>query len=467
MKWIKTIRARFALWLTALILAFLVAFGGFVYVSLSISLRAAVDDTLALSAEQTAANLNVENGYIQLSEEITPDESDSEAFTARGLTSIVLAQDGSIIQSAGIYRSQPAPIANTASQGTFFTLPESSETDHIRVYILPILDNHQVVGWVQTMKSLSEVEDSLHRLVIALLLGGGGLTLLASFAGYFLAASTLAPIDKITRTARHITTSDLTLRLNLPDTGDEIGRLATTFNEMLERLETGFKRERQFTADASHELRTPLAAMQAILAVTREKERTPPEYQQALTDLSDETDRMRSLVEDLLRLARGEKGFSLQLAALDLSLLLSDVVDVLQPLAASKGLALNHNLPPTLPFTGDMDALIRLFVNLVDNAIKYTEKGSISVSARQDENTILVQVSDTGIGIPPEHLPHIFERFYRVESARSSGGAGLGLAIARQIAQAHGGKITVSSQVSKGTHFIVALPQIGSKTPTA
>jgi signal transduction histidine kinase len=167
---------------------------------------------------------------------------------------------------------------------------------------------------------------------------------------------------------------------------------------------------------------------------------------------------MRGLVEDLLRLARGENEFSFHPALLDLSLLLSDVADSLRPLADSKGLALTCNLPPTLPFSGDMDALIRLFVNLLDNAIKYTEKGSVTLSAHQEENAICATVSDTGAGIPAEHLPHIFERFYRAESARSSAGMGLGLAIARQIAQAHGGNITVKSTPNMGTTFTVQLP---------
>jgi signal transduction histidine kinase len=138
--------------------------------------------------------------------------------------------------------------------------------------------------------------------------------------------------------------------------------------------------------------------------------------------------------------------------------LLSDVSESLRPLAGSRGLEFTCDLPPALPFSGDMDALIRLFVNLLDNAIKYTERGSVSLSARQEENTIIVKVSDTGIGIPAEHLAHIFERFYRVETARSSGGVGLGLAIARQIAQAHGGNIEVESSPNAGTTFTVKLP---------
>jgi heavy metal sensor kinase len=458
MKRIKTIRTRFALWATALILAFLSAFGGFVYINLSLSLHTALDNALSLSAVQTAASLEVENGRILALEPVAPDESGSAAFTERELTLIVLSRDGAVLQAVGDYRANPIATSDTSSQGRFLTLPVPDDDDSLRAYILPVLDNDQVVGWVQAMQSLGSVEDSLQRLLIALLLGGGLLTLLAGFAGYFLASRALAPIDEITYAARRISTEDLSARLDLPDTGDEVSRLASTFNDMLKRIESGFKRERQFTADASHELRTPLAAMQAILMVVREGERPVQEYLQALDDLVEEANRLRGLVENLLYLARGEGVLTLQTERIDLSILLSDVSDSLRPLAQAKCLALTCDLSPDLLISGDTDQLIRLFVNLLDNAIKYTERGSITLSAQSTEQGIQVEITDTGAGIPPEHLAHIFERFYRVESARSSGGAGLGLAIAQQIVQAHGGALEVRSILEVGTTFTVKLP---------
>jgi heavy metal sensor kinase len=460
MRWIKTIRGRFALWASGLILMFLAAFGGFVYLNLSISLHTALDDALSLSASQTAASLNVDNGRIFVPEAIMPGESGADAFTQRGLTLIILSRDGAILQGVGAYRSQPTPVNQATQQGIFLTRALSGENAPVRVYNLPVLDNNQIVGWVQTMQSLGGIQESLRRLLIALLLGGGSLSILAGFAGYFLAARTLAPIDQITRAARNISTQDLSSRLDLSDAGDEVSRLAATFNDMLNRLENGFRRERRFTADASHELRTPLAAMQTILSVTRARERSPEEYRAALSDLADEAERMRGLVEDLLKLARGEEGLALHLELLDLALLLSDVADSLRPLADAKGLALECDLPPSLPFRGDTDALIRLFVNLLDNAIKYTETGTVRLTARASNELLYVEVSDTGIGIPLEHQPHIFERFYRVESARSSSGAGLGLAIARQIAHAHSGEIYVENAPNAGTTFTVEIPRM-------
>jgi heavy metal sensor kinase len=458
MKWIRTIRTRFALWATTLILAFLAAFGGFVYLDLSQSLHAAVDDSLVLSADQVLASLDIVNGRILAPESDTSDQDPFQAFAQRGITLIILSKEGDVLQAVGPYRLNPAPLADSGTGAQFQTLPEAKEIDRIRVYTLPVQAGDQVIGWVQTMQSLTNSEESLDQLRTALLLGSALLALLAGFAGYFLAARALAPIDEITNTARRISTEDLSARLNLPDHGDEVSRLASTFDEMLERVESGFARERQFTANASHELRTPLTAIQTILSLVREGERPVQEYRLALDDLVEETNRLQGLVEDLLDLARGEGGLTLQRESIDLSNLLMDVADSLRPLAETKGLSLTFNLPPELIISGDTDQLIRLLVNLLDNAIKYTERGSITVSAQRAEGAALIEIADTGIGIPSEHLPHIFERFYRVESARSSGGTGLGLAIARQVVQAHGGRLEVRSKPGAGTMFTVHLP---------
>jgi heavy metal sensor kinase len=461
MKLIRTLRARFALSLTALILAFLATFGGGIYFTFSRSEYSEVEDTLSLSAEQVLASLHEDNGSVQM---LTQDPNathlaEFNAFTQRGVTLIVLSSDGEILEALGPYRDAPVPVSEVRSQPVFQTLRETDQHDPIRVYILPILEGGHVLGWIQSMQSLGGAEEVLDRLRTVLLTGIGVLSLLAGFAGYFLAGRALAPINEITDTARRISTEDLTARLDLPDTGDEVSRLANTFDEMLARIESGFARERQFTSDASHELRTPLTAMKTILNVMRDGERPTQEYREALDDLAEETDRLQGLVENLLQLARGEKGLKLHKEEFDLSLLLADVADSLRPLADNKQLTLTCNLPPSLVISGDTDQLIRLIVNLLDNAIKYTEQGTVTVSARASEGNAIIEVADTGIGISREHLPHIFKRLYTVDPARSSGGAGLGLSIARQIVQAHGGRIKVQSDVGNGTKFTVSLPK--------
>ncbi|MFN8495761.1 MAG: ATP-binding protein [Caldilineaceae bacterium] len=461
MKRYKTIRARFTLWIAIWLLAILAAFAAYVYHKFSGDLADSVDNTLRFSAAQTLTAINVENGQINIADAISTAPARS-SLAKHDLTFRVLDAEGKVLRAFGEYPNLPIT-ANSLStaqrlQASFVTVYAGSKQDAVRMYTMPIVSNGKLIGIIQIAQNMGDLRETLQRLLGALMAGGTSLVLIGAVGGYFLVARALAPVDYITRTAQRISAEDLSARLNLPTTTDEVGRLATTLDAMLARLEASFRRERQFTADASHELRTPLTAMQAILGVIRAERRTPEDYEQALSDLSEETDRLRSMVEDLLRLARGDVRKNTTRERVDLSLLLMDVSDSMAPLAEAKGLTLTCTVPAELTVQGDTDDLIRLFVNLLDNAVKYTEQGAITVTARTDAHCIRVMVSDTGIGIPPEHLPHIFDRFYRVDSARTSQGAGLGLALALEIARAHGGDIQVDSTTGQGTTFTVNFP---------
>ena len=286
--------------------------------------------------------------------------------------------------------------------------------------------------------------------------------LLAGSGGLILADRALRPIDRITRTAQRIGAGDLAQRLGYRGPPDEIGRLAATFDKMLDRLQAAFVRERRFTADASHELRTPLTALKGRIEVTRSRPRSRTEYDTALNDMGKEVDRLIRLSTDLLFLARLDQGGSRrQPEALNLSHLLEAVIDQVQPLAETKNLSVVKQFPPTLSVRGHPDHLIRLLLNLLDNAIKYTPRGGqVTVQGTNQEKAAEVKISDTGPGIPLEHQPHLFEPFYRVETARSSshGGSGLGLTIAYEIARADGGELSVQSQPDQGTTVTVHLP---------
>ncbi len=461
----KTLRFRLALWVTGLLVASLVVFGAFVYWRVARGLWAAVDDSLRLGASQALAAVKYEDGRLDL-DDVLPGSTVTALFRQRDLTLRVLDADGALIQAAGEHTSPDITDVSLAQvregRAKFETIWPGGDNESLRVISVPIAHQGRLVGILQVSQSLEDIERTLRRLWQALLLGGSVLVLVAGAGGYVLTTRALAPIDQITRTARRIAarTDDLSARLNLPPTEDEVGRLASTFDEMLARLEDSFRRERQFTADASHELRTPLAAMQAILGVVRAEPRSAQDYAQALADLAEETDRLNNMIASLLVLARGDARPSLAYAAVDLATLVEDVTDSMRAQAEAKGLELTCATPAGLTLPGDSDQLIRLVVNLLDNAIKFTESGGITVRAgtAAGGGAVDLVIADTGIGIPAEQLDRIFDRFYRVDAARTARGSGLGLAIAQDIARAHGGTIAVESREGRGTTFRVRLP---------
>ncbi len=279
----------------------------------------------------------------------------------------------------------------------------------------------------------------------------------AALLGYLLTRRMLRPLARMQATAAEISSRDLSRRLGLAG-DDEVGRLATTFDAMLDRLEDSFLRERRFVSDASHELRTPVAAVSAIVAVTRARRRSAAHYELALDDVAAENERLSTLVERLLELARGDSGRVDAPQRVGLSELLRDVVASLDIVARARGLELVGKIDEGLVVSGDGDGLVQLFVNLVDNAIKYTAGGEVRVLASQTDATVRVEVRDTGPGISRDDLPHVFERFYRGDPSRSTEGAGLGLPIAAEVARAHGGTIEIESAEEHGTVCIVTLP---------
>ncbi len=438
-----------------MMLIVLILFGAFVYFSMKQGLLNSIDDSIEFSTSQAIAAVNIENGKINFTDSLP--ESSTTELREKGFTVRILSTNGDILQSVGPYRDlivDHTSIQNASNRISGFSKINLNDSESIRVYTAPIIENQNILGIIQVMQSLATLHATLDRLLMMMLISFPLLLLITAFSGYALAARALSPIDQITKTAQKISTEDLSARLNLQGNEDEIGRLANTFDSMLSRLEEGFSRERQFTSDASHELRTPLAAMQAILSVTRGKQRSPEEYETAMDDLLEETGRLRALTDDLLYIARGDSRPIAPYEKVDLSNLLTDVSESLRPLAESKGLLLKQNIQGGLYLLGNSDALIRAFVNLLDNAIKYTDHGEIVVDAQKNENNVIeIAISDTGRGIDQVHLVHIFDRFYRADESRTTQGFGLGLSIVQEIVKAHNGTIAVSSQIRMGTTF--------------
>lgn len=284
---------------------------------------------------------------------------------------------------------------------------------------------------------------------------------------YLLARSALLPVNAIVRAAREIGERDLSRRLPVMRPRDELGRLATTFNDLLARLEVAFRQreetltqQRRFVADASHELRTPLTSIQGYARMLRQWAlEDPAAARESVAAIEREAARMSELVESLLRLARGDEAARLDTAAHDLRAVASAAVSAARAAADGRVGVLYQPPPAPVVATFDPDQIQQAAAILLDNAVKYTpEGGTVEVVVRNNDTTVELVVADNGAGIAAEHLPHIFDRFYRVDQARTAGGAGLGLAIARQIAEQHGGTIAVSSQVGRGSRFTLRLP---------
>ncbi len=289
---------------------------------------------------------------------------------------------------------------------------------------------------------------------------------LAAGGGYFLARKSLAPIAEMAAQARGMGAAQLHRRLAVASERDELGQLAKTFNELLERLESSFQQQRRFMADASHELRTPVAILRGEAEVTlSQPNRSPEEYRQTLSILRGESQRLSQIIEDLFTLARADAGqYPLTLRDTYLDEIATEAVKRARSLALSKNITVSQDVEPDLPICADEALLARMFLNLLDNAIKYSPSGStVTLTCRRGGDHYGVSVGDAGSGIPAELQARIFERFFRVDNARSrsegeTGGAGLGLAIARWIAEAHHGQLTLTCSDSTGSTFTAVLP---------
>ncbi len=467
MKVFQNIRVRLTLWYLLIVAILVTFFGIAAYVLLSDSLsRRTIDpwEILAANIEQYPET----SGY---------------GFEITGLTDITsklgIGQFSNTILTKGFTRDELLSMTDTDGV-IHFTNPNNTrfsisrdllqiwETNNARFiwfYFVPVGTRYDVFIVSQ---SAYNVQQTLTIFKQGLLVTAVVTLILAGILGFFLVSRMLQPVQSITRTAREIEENNLSRRLEV-EADDELGSLAKTLNQTFSRLEAAFIREREFTADASHELRTPLAIAQGEATLALKEDRSREEYQKALESISHQLTRTSSLINRLLFLARSDDRLELVLTEINLNILLSETAQDARILCEQKHLNLcwepseNNN---TVRVKGDIVRLRELFLNLLDNAIRHTpEGGVITLAIHQIDNLARISVSDTGIGIPVEHLPHIFERLYRVDKSRSraDGGAGLGLAISRRITEVHGGHIEVVSEAGKGSTFTVLLPLLASR----
>jgi heavy metal sensor kinase len=312
--------------------------------------------------------------------------------------------------------------------------------------------------------SLAETDETLA--AFDRLVAGGAVVFLsiAMAGGMFLSRQALRPVGESIRAAWRLDPEDLSARLTLTGAGDELDGLAAAFNRLLDRLAAYHAQIIRFTADASHELRSPLGAMRAAIEVTLQQPRESEEYRRILASLGEQCDRLTALINGLLLLARADAGeLVIKRESIDLASVAVEVVEMFEPLAEEEGVRLAAEAANPVTIAGDPSRIRQLVTNLVDNAIRFTEPGgSVTLRVEGLAHCAILHVTDTGIGIAAEHLPHIFERFHQVDAARSSGGCGLGLSICRWIVKAHGGTIEARSASGDGTVFTVTLPMSDS-----
>jgi heavy metal sensor kinase len=452
-----SIRWRLTLWNTLGLTVVLVGFAALVYGLLDRSLREQTDRKLLSGFHELDGDPRLENdpeGQLR--------HWAFELYEHAGVLCVVYGEGGEVLLKSEELAATAVPSAPAPRESS----PALRDVTEPGVGRQRVLEGRFRLGGREAtallLAPLDESDRELGRLLTALGLAVPVAVAAAAALGYLLARTALAPIDRLRRSTRQITADRLDRRLPVSSPRDELGRLAATINEMIARLERSFAEVRRFTADASHELRTPLAAIRTEVEVALAGPAVTPEQERLLGSVLEECARLTRLTEQLLALAREDARCGAAVREpVDVAAVVAAVADNLLPLAEAKGITLQVKAAGHPEVAGDAAQLRQVFYNLLDNAIKYTPAGG-KVEARVEATPpgALVTVRDTGIGIPREHLPHVFERFYRADRARSraEGGTGLGLSIARSIVAAHGGDVVLASAPGEGTTCTVVLP---------
>src|SRR5437016_1083439 len=458
-KMINSVRTRLTLWYAGVLAVSLIAFALLVYYAAANVFYARQDESLRSTTETVAS------AYIQ---ELEEEQSIAKANEVVLAEMIFPNRYVEVTDSAGRVVAWSGNLAGhvlTLSQQTLSDARQRSISftvvNQLRVAVVPLSQNKDL-GYAAVAEPLSVIDEGLRHLR-RYFFAGVPLTLqLASVVGYCLARRSLSPISLMDQQTRRITADNLSARLDVTNKRDELGGLATTINDLLARLENSFKQQQRFVADASHELRTPLAVLRGETEVALAQPREIDDYKASLSLIEDEAERLSRIVEDLFILARQPfDAPAIMKERVSLDEVVAECARAAQVLAARKDLKLTVNAGPPLSLIGDDELLQRMILNLLDNAVKYTPAGGeVSLDLAAYNGDARITVRDTGIGIPEKDQPQVFDRFYRVDKARSRamGGAGLGLSIAHWIAEAHGGTISVESSAGRGSVFTVELP---------
>jgi len=459
---IKSFRLQLTAWYLLLFSLLFIGFSIFLYEVLERALFKRLDEILSSEAT-TAAGL--------FRGEMAEFKGDAvgaarDAMSEMGMRDVLVAVfEGDKLLASNAPSVDPELIAVAADAGAGAkpevrtTLPRYGKQGTRAVAGRFVLDGRQYV--VLAAESLHSIKEELGVVRRVLYLGLPLVLLIAGAGGFLLASKNLAPVRWMAEQARKITDKNLDERLEIGAANEELTMLAGSFNELLSRLDRSFETMRRFVADASHELRTPIAVIRGEADVSLDHDRSASEYQESLAIIQDEARRLTRLIDDLLNLARADAGHvNLFVEEFYVNDILAECCRSMQARADAKTIELECRSPEDVGYRGDQELIRRLVLNLLENAIRYTpEGGRVQVSLEDSAGELRIRVADTGIGIPPEAAPHIFERFYRGDQARSrqNGGFGLGLSIVKWIAESHKGSVELSSQPGLGSTFTVLL----------
>jgi heavy metal sensor kinase len=445
-------------WLTLLF----IVFGFFVHASLNHYLRQALREALARRTHQVAdvvqrSTLDWEALGKEIQSHFSPEINNR--FTRVLANGRITYVSGAPADHSFDPMLLPLPPSNATEER--FVRRTCSDGTSLLVVMLP--RNAGTNRFIIEEGSLeSRITAPLHAWLAALIFGLAILVLLAVLGGYLLVQRSLNPVLRIIHSAERISSHNLSERLPVPDTRDELEQLSTALNGMIRRLDGSFRHTQRFLADASHELRTPLTILQSALENMTDRTDSTGEIHALAHTALEEIERLRRIVEALFALSRLDAGEAMEeTRTFDLAELAATTADQMCLLAEDKNISVRCSFREPVMVHGDPGRLKQVVVNLLDNAIKYTSMGGdIEVCVSQQDGTAFLQVTDNGIGIPAAALPHVFERFFRVDKARTRelGGAGLGLSIVKSICDAHDGHVEVHSREGKGSRFVVALP---------
>jgi heavy metal sensor kinase len=458
---INSVRIRLTLWYVVAFGILLAGFSGFVYMVLSQTMYSRFDRSLLDAA------LVVTGEFKSELEENSGNVTEATNQTLSELripeTSIAIFDDtrllGTNLDHEPRSTSELVPDASLEHFPAFGTV-KRNDPEGLRVAVVSarIGDKEYFIGVLQPLSDLAQQLRSIRRIFY---IGFPVSLFVAGIGGFILAKKSFAPVVAMCNQAERIGANNLHERLSVKN-DDELGQLAYVFNDLLSRLDDSFDGMRKFTADASHELRTPLSIIRGEADVALSQNRDPSEYREALSIIQDEATRLSRIVDDMMALARSDAGQRpMHIEEFYLNDLVEECCKAATVLTVRKGVSLNIEPSSDITFRGDEDLLRRMLLNLLDNAIKYTPTGgSVSVELITEPGDVKLIVSDTGVGIPAVDVPHVFERFYRVDKARSraDGGTGLGLSIAKWVVEAHKGSIELTSTPGRGSRFIVTLP---------